>query len=322
MSEWPVWARGYVIQSDLLAGMVFETAPKDGIDFQVSHLGAGILTEGKTTYESEPLFSFRRPRIEDFKEQLDYVNTYAELRMDRSAEILSQTGYPEHFFGVILGLHPSRTKYSLELMATAQLFATGIAQRVKHALACKRPDMFSSQIQPMIPMPGHGTLPSGHATEAFTVARVMSLLIDDRDIEFGIQDQLMHQAERISINRTIAGVHFPADSIAGAMLGLGLGEYFVARGRGLGPGAAGPYTETTSNFISTAHFDGTVVGNEDFRMRTLFDKGQRQSLDAAGRRIVELGAKVNVVTATECLPLTWLWEKAKAEWPDRRAADM
>ncbi|MFA3919102.1 phosphatase PAP2 family protein [Ruegeria hyattellae] len=334
MAQWPGWARSYVVQTDLLATLIFEEVPDENADFRIRHLEPRNQISGSVTFDSSELFSFKRPSLTEFRRQLDYVNTYSELRLDRSAEILSQTGYPEHFHGVILGLHPDRTRYTLELMAMAQLFATGVAQRVKHALACKRPDMFSSQIQPMIPMPGHGTLPSGHATEAFTVARVMSLLVDDRadtDVGNGVQDQLMHQAERIAINRTIAGVHFPADSIAGAMLGLGLGEYFVARANGLGVGAsrgknrnAGQaYTKTIRNRVKPARFDGTNISSLDFRMRDLFRSGERQSLDnESSVPVVELLEAVEVSERSMSRPLRWLWERAKEEWPARTASDM
>ncbi|MEO0363041.1 MAG: phosphatase PAP2 family protein, partial [Pseudomonadota bacterium] len=266
-------------------------------------------------YDPVDLLTYRRPAKADFEAQLDLINAYSELRVDRSAEILNQTGYPEHFHGVIAGLHPVRTKYTLELMQVAQLFATGIAQRVKHSLACKRPDMYSAQIQPMIPMPGHGALPSGHATEAATVARVLALLIDDVDDGVGcFQDQIIHQAERIAVNRTIAGVHFPADSTCGAMTGLALAEYFVARAGGLG----GPKTKTKKRKVASAAFDGVGIGTADFFMSELFSGGAR--VDAAAG--MTLGADVEVPKAAESAPLKWLWEKAKSEWPDRRGSDM
>ena len=41
--------------------------------------------------------------------------------------------------------------------------------------------------------------------------------------------QLQRLAARISINRVIAGVHFPVDAVAGQRMGQALGEYFVMR---------------------------------------------------------------------------------------------
>ncbi len=36
--------------------------------------------------------------------------------------------------------------------------------------------------------------------------------------------QLLRQAARVAVNRQVAGVHFPVDSAAGALLGLTLGD--------------------------------------------------------------------------------------------------
>ena len=70
----------------------------------------------------------------------------------------------------------------------------------------------------------------------------------------------MRQAARIAINRTVAGVHFPADSAAGAVLGLTLGQYLVNRANG-----------TATNYRA-AEFDGAAYpDNEDFNWSDLFD---------------------------------------------------
>ena len=63
-----------------------------------------------------------------------------------------------------------KTRQLLKLVLEVSII---IHMWIKHALACRRPVEFSPQIQPMILTPGHGSLPSGHATEAFVVAFVM-----------------------------------------------------------------------------------------------------------------------------------------------------
>ena len=43
-------------------------------------------------------------------------------------------------------------------------------------------------------------------------------------------------AERVAINRTVAGLHFPVDSVAGMVLGRTLAEFYIKRFSGHGPG--------------------------------------------------------------------------------------
>ena len=118
----------------------------------------------------------------------------------------------------------------MELIHAALRFAYTVEMRIKHALACRRPHEYSPQIQPIIACPLHGSLPSGHATEAFLFAHLLAVLSrrgkwNDRESVW--VNQLMRQANRIAVNRTVAGVHFPVDSVAGALLGLTLAEYLV-----------------------------------------------------------------------------------------------
>ncbi|HXV94290.1 MAG TPA: hypothetical protein VD813_13380, partial [Pseudonocardia sp.] len=104
-------------------------------------------------------------------------------------------------------------------------------------------------------------------------------------------------AARIAINRTVAGVHFPVDSAAGAVLGVTLGEYLVARATG----------RTTTNRRT---FDGRRYGEEDF------DPAVLAGLLEAG----EYGRTSAGVVATAQAPvggasplLEWLWTQAMQE---------
>ena len=184
----------------------------------------------------QPLATLVRPTEAIFEAQLDFVNGYADLREDRAAEILAQIEGPSAFLGSIAYLRPDRTRWTLELLDLALRLAQFVEMRFKHALACRRPIEYSPQVQPMILTPSHGSLPSGHSTESFTAAVVLWSLLRDAGLKPYADDswgnQLMRQAARVAINRTVAGVHFPADSAAGAILGVTLGRYLVARATG------------------------------------------------------------------------------------------
>jgi hypothetical protein len=128
------------------------------------------------------------------------------------------------------------------------------------------------QIQPMIATPGHGALPAAHAVEAFIVAEVIKHLVDPGAQNMDLRRVLDRGAARISVNRTVAGVHFPADSLSGAMLGQTLGEYFCARA-----GAGTP--------VQAATFDGPGVGSEDFSLGTLMELSGDDWRRKSGARI-------------------------------------
>jgi len=244
-----------------------------------------------------------RPPMDVFRQQLTLVANYADLRADRASEILDQVGYPTGFFATVMGLHPERHGYVMELVAACQKFASHVTIRVKHALACKRPDTMSAEIQPIIRTPAHGALPSGHSTEAFCAARVLLELAQGTGhLPDRLEAMLMAQAARIAINRTVAGVHFPADSVAGAMLGLALGEYFINR-------AGGGTLQ-----LGTATFDGNAMGSTDFLPGDLFRNGQRTDMDGG---IVTLQAGTSPVDVSA--PLQWLWNEARRELEDAAA---
>ena len=125
------------------------------------------------TLTGVPFLRLKRPSKDTFVEQLSLIHDYQDQRSDRAAEILSQLGSLADYYGFILGLTASRNPHTYELIGVAHTLAGYSVSVAKHVLACRRPDHLDATIMPMIPTPGHGSFPSGHATQAFTIATVL-----------------------------------------------------------------------------------------------------------------------------------------------------
>jgi hypothetical protein len=184
----------------------------------------------------------------------------------------------------------------------------------KNAFATLRPNERSPQIQPMIQTPIHGSFPSGHSTEATAVARVLYELVIEGSTATAaekrqLSEQLFRQAARIAINRTVAGVHYPIDSMAGQLLGLSVADYILARfGAGVGTGSVDAWELDASS--KTQVPDGTdFTGNELLNFTT-----------AARNPPTTYALKINLGTGAITVPvapspnLNWLWNEARLEW--------
>jgi hypothetical protein len=180
--------------------------------------------------------------------------------------------------------------------------------RFKQALASRRPNEYSPQVQPMILTPSHSSYPSGHATEAFLSAYVLWRLSRESGTspygDVSWRDQLMRLASRVAVNRTVAGVHFPVDSAAGCFLGLRLGRYFWAR-------CAAPYAGAA---YRTYGFDGTAYptagpppDDGDFYWEVIWDAlfagGSVPYIDFIATRVIRRSPLLH-----------WMWRKALDEW--------
>ncbi|MBO9467992.1 phosphatase PAP2 family protein [Tropicibacter sp. R15_0] len=262
-----------------------------------------------------PKFKYRElvemtcPRQELFEKQLGFLTGYADIRQDRGAEILSQIGAPVPFYQTISFIDPARTPYTLELLATALRFTNYCEQQMKYALAVKRPIELSPQVQPMIQTPTHGSLPSGHATEAFMMARLIwKLMLHSGAPQYEAGghwgEMLMRLAARIATNRTVAGVHYPVDSSAGAVLGLTLAEFV--------------YGQCTAGSWSSSKFNGlNYSASSDLDWHALYvaaDDQQKQVSE--GPDGVWAKSKMHEDDRGGSDVLAWLWDKAQEEWAD------
>jgi membrane-associated phospholipid phosphatase len=185
------------------------------------------------------LVILRPPGEPDLSSQLTFIKSAADLRSDRLPEIHVQQTDILSFFGTLGYLHPIATKWTLDILEAVLRLCAYAEMPLKAGFDIPRSIGFAQQVQPILQVPTHGSWPSGHATEAFAVATVFGALITNgevpTDIWAGADDavhnraQVMRLAHRIATNRTVAGLHFPTDSMAGAFLGISIGEYLIAK---------------------------------------------------------------------------------------------
>lgn len=171
-----------------------------------------------------------RPSLQLLSGQMTWLRAYADLRGDRANEILLQSEDIFASFSAVRPLDQPSKKHSAELLGLTQDLAIFLEMQVKHLCRSPRPSEFSDQLHPIIDVPDHSTYPSGHSTEAFAIATVLSHIERAEDpIDAVLKDrQIFLMAHRIAVNRTVAGVHYPVDSAAGAALGCAIGSAVAA----------------------------------------------------------------------------------------------
>ena len=246
---------------------------------------------------------------------------------DRLSEITAQVVPPFAFWSALLPIQPDRMPRTIELIHLALALCSFAEQRFKHALAVPRPQYFNPNVVPAILTPGHGSLPSRHATEAFAVSSILHRLVvadadsvSDENIK--LRGLLLALAARIANNRMIAGLHAPIDTAAGRMLGTVLADYLVAvhrtgdlANRGvLWRGSQGRWRRPQA-----------YPGGDDADLKNQSRKQANDQLidgnppNATGGELLakqdptcnydSLKAKVFKSDA-----LGWLWERAREEW--------
>jgi hypothetical protein len=194
-----------------------------------------------------------------------------------------------------------------------------LVQPIKHHLACPRPTDYSPGIQPIINARRFAAFPSGHATEAFVIARLLQRL-SGQDAHVGgaetdLEKQLQRLAMRISNNRVIAGVHFPIDAAAGRMAGETIAEYLLHRSEVEGKGW------TPRTFLGSALSEADEEVSCGFRRSERLDAGWPgseappkhfgQNSSGPVFPILEPGL---VAFGKKDGLLQYLWKQASKEW--------
>ncbi|MES2952335.1 MAG: phosphatase PAP2 family protein, partial [Pseudomonadota bacterium] len=286
LSYWAAGPRLLVCELELLSGLHFD------VNQNKQSVSVGFVNLDKSPLKSLTLARLTRPTPHIFKQQLQLVSDYADLREDRGAEVLEQMTGGMSFVASVVGLTAHRHKYTLELLDLMISLGLHVKMRFKQAFACPRPVDLSPQIQPMIPTPGHASWPSGHATEAYMAAFVLQALLPHGN---KYKEQMERLAARIAVNRTVAGLHFPVDSAVGRLLGTSLAEFFVARCTGL---------KVHERGFNGPKFHGAQDATIDFDPRV--------SLSNNSSGYYEYGSAARSIAASPLL--AFMWSKAAKEW--------
>jgi membrane-associated phospholipid phosphatase len=191
--------------------------------------GAGAAASG-FEFKFPPLDSPPWPAL--IEHQLDQVVQRRRWRGDRTSEILLQIDDITPFFMAVAGIELSRAPRTLEWLYLVGELAGHVVMQVKHAVNLARPSDLSPKVMPMIEVPGHSAMPSGHATTAYAMAHALVALLPAP--EPGTKALLLRLAHRIAVNREVAGVHYPIDSFVGRWLG----EWVADAAAGVAKGAA------------------------------------------------------------------------------------
>lgn len=291
LDRWEPWVRSYLATQELLQPITFKKLASGGTD-----TGLEMLVSGASNPVS--IVKMERPQRAVFAAEIADVLGYAELRDDRAPEILTQIDSQLAFWASVVQMRGDMAAKTYELLNVALQLAIFVEMRFKHELGCWRPVNFSADVQPHITTPGHGSLPMGHAAQAYMTACILCKLADAAGARSEIRDMLMRHAFRMSFNRIVAGVHFPVDLPAGAALGMALGDYFISR-----CGASAASIPTSAN-LQPWTFDATRYTNNKIT-KANFVNGYKDGSPVA-------------VQFAEARATQHLWSAAVAEWAKRQ----
>jgi PAP2 superfamily len=237
------------------------------------------------------------------------MRSYADLRDDRIAEINVQIDDILSFFGAIALIDNQRRLRTLELLEATVRLCIHAEMKLKHLCRAPRPIDLAPEVQPIVQTPDHSTFPSGHATEAFAVATVLHRLMTGAGPKAGIgkdadglqthRAQVFRLANRIAANRTVAGVHFPVDTAAGALLGCIIGDMVYGLGTEQKPKQARAFTAVVGD---GGALPAQFAGAHDFDLTWL------EAALPDDRKSVKPVAQGTI--------LQEFWRMAKTEWPE------
>lgn len=147
---------------------------------------------------------------------LTFVRTLSDIR----AEVASQAESIDWVFADTFQIDAVRRPASALLLAKCTTWSVPFIMYCKSRFALPRPQQLDPTIRTLLPCPLHPSFPSGHASQAYLIAKVIGRIAP------GFKAELEAVAADIANLRVVAGVHFPIDSIGGDALATVLEPLF------------------------------------------------------------------------------------------------
>lgn len=150
------------------------------------------------------------------RKELALLHSHQKTRTEKNIEeILQEINIQDAFFGqktLAALIDESHRPNTFSLINVVIQFESPQIMKQKKIHDRVRPSWLDPTLKPVIAVPPHPAYPSGHATQAYLRALLLS--------ELDPKNHRVYQqaAKRIAHNREIAGLHYPSDSKAGALL--------------------------------------------------------------------------------------------------------
>jgi membrane-associated phospholipid phosphatase len=166
-------------------------------------------------------------------EQLDreirQILDLAPEREERFVEIMDQDdayGATNYWFGM-LQVSPSRHPATYLMVRIGRRIGEHVVMCLKGFFRSPRPSQLCPAIVPMIDPPSTPSFPAGHAVQAYLISYLLAYSLPKLPQQYAPEDNLnaasgvlFDLAERVSVNRVVAGLHYPTDIIAGRAVGI------------------------------------------------------------------------------------------------------
>ncbi len=146
------------------------------------------------------------------RDEVTYIIALKPLRSLYQNQIDAQIRDVVHPFTKGLSLDETRAAALVTFWEAVLPDVTRVAMHFKAKFDRARPRQYSAEIAASIAPPGHPAYPSGHSTDAHTLALLLSGIWPEK------KTQLLSIAFQIAMNREIGGVHYRSDTAAGYLL--------------------------------------------------------------------------------------------------------